>query len=364
MTSIELLICILLVGVSGYMSSSEIALFSLSRFQIRAIRDRAKSTHKKIRKLLADPGGLLITILLANELVNISLSALLTEVVSRSRKLYWTIPTPLPDWALDMFLGTVVTAPILLFLCEVTPKVIGARANQLIASFSARPMNIIYDLFKPIRILIKGFLALLTPAGPQSVQAAHDLETGRGAILKESEFLMMVEEGHKEGAIQETELGLIRNVFNLDDTRVSEVFTPLAQVRTLSAQTSLKAALAGIRGVQYSRIPVVSADRKQVIGIVYSKDLLRAKLEPEKLLNSVSQIMRKPQFISPEARLNLVFRKFKQQKTHLAVVQNEFGISLGIITMSDIFDVLFEDLFEESDNTEAALAEEITLGGA
>ncbi|HAR43020.1 MAG TPA: hypothetical protein DCS07_10395 [Bdellovibrionales bacterium] len=74
--------------------------------------------------------------------------------------------------------------------------------------------------------------------------------------------------------------------------------------------------------------------------------------------------MRKPQFISPEARLNLVFRKFKQQKTHLAVVQNEFGISLGIITMSDIFDVLFEDLFEESDNTEAALAEEITLGGA
>ena len=346
------------------MSSSEIALFSLSRFQIRAIRDRARGAHKRIRKLLGDPGGLLITILLANELVNISLSALLTEVVSRSRKLYWANPPAIPEWALGMILGTLITAPILLFVCEVTPKVVGARANQLIATFSSPLMNIIYDLFKPLRILIKKLLAYLTPAGPQSVQAAHDTETGRGAILKESDFLLMVEEGHKEGAIQENELGLIRNVFNLDDTRVSEVFTPLSQVRCLNSQTTLKAALTGVRGLQYSRIPVVSPDRKQVIGIVYAKDLLRAKLQPEKLSQPVTEILRKPMFVSPDARLNFVFRKFKQQKTHLAIVQNDTGLALGIITMSDIFDALFEDLFEESDRKEALAAEEPTYGGA
>ncbi len=95
---------------------------------------------------------------------------------------------------------------------------------------------------------------------------------------------------------------------------------------------------------KYSRIPVVSTNRRQVVGILYSKDLLRAKLEPKLMDLSVASIMRRPLFVNPAIRLNALFRKFKQQKTHMAVVQGLNGEAIGLVEMSDVLDALFEDL--------------------
>src|SRR5690606_21249484 len=113
--------------------------------------------------------------------------------------------------------------------------------------------------------------------------SGKESESKHDKILKESEFLLMLEEGHREGAIQEGELELIRNVFQLDDTTVREVYTPIYQTQTVSAHTTVKGALQAMRGEKHSRIPVISANRKQVLGILFAKDLLRARMEPELL---------------------------------------------------------------------------------
>src|SRR4051812_38587687 len=114
------------------MSGSEIALFSLSRFQIRELKEHFRPAYRKIKKLLGDPGGLLITILVTNELVNISLSTLIAEAISESwrddrrgglRSLTGWILPGVPDWIAQALIGTLITAPIVLFLCEITPKV-------------------------------------------------------------------------------------------------------------------------------------------------------------------------------------------------------------------------------------------------
>lgn len=133
MPPVEFLICAVLIGVSAFLSSSEIAIFSLSRFQIRSLKDHFRAVHRRIKRLLADPAGLLVTILVVNEAVNIALSALITSNISQNRQRIdglsssWNIAGhTIPGWAVDAVLGTLVTAPIILFLCEVTPKVIAA----------------------------------------------------------------------------------------------------------------------------------------------------------------------------------------------------------------------------------------------
>jgi putative hemolysin len=352
MSPLELIFCLVLVFISGYISSSEIALFSLSRFQLRAIKEHLRpSVYQTVRKLLADPGGMLVTILVLNELVNISLSAIITGSVAsveHADPLLETASTLLPSWAIHSLLGTLITAPIVLFFCEITPKVIGAKANQLIASLTAEPLGMLYTAFKPVRtalgwILLKAF-RLRSGSHPHRSLA----EGANERVVKESDFLLMLEEGHREGSIRENELGLIKKVFELDDTTVMDSLKPLAAVVTIPEQTTVKAALNLIRNQKYSRIPVVNAAKK-VVGILYAKDLLRAKLDPELLPLSISVVMRKPLFVNQQLRLNSLFRKFKRERTHLAVVQSDRGETLGIVTMGDVLDTLFEELLDEED---------------
>jgi putative hemolysin len=340
---IETLICVGLLAVAAFTSAAEVALFSLSRFQLRSLKEKLRTQHRKIKTLLSDPGGLLISVLLVNETVNIALSAIIAEAVAQTELPLPEFLASIPPWAIHTILGILITTPLVLFIGELTPKVVATKANQLIATLAATPMTILYDATKPVRNFLRRYLDFLGRITGSSHTAHHSTREG----LTESEFLMMVEEGHREGAIQENELELIRNVFDLDDTLITEVMTPLHQVQSMAASTTLKGALTALRSQRYSRIPVTSADRRQVVGVVYSKDLLRAKLEPELLNLAVSSIMRKPLLVPPNLRLNALFRRFKQQKTHLAVVQGQSGDAIGIVTMSDVLDALFEDLLEE-----------------
>jgi putative hemolysin len=244
MSALELLICTALVTISATLSASEIALFSLSRFQLRSLKERFRYAHRKIKRLLGDPGGLLITILVINEVVNIALSSIIAETIAKTEKARFLLALPMPSWALNMTLGLLVTTPIVLFLCEITPKVIAARANRLIAPLTATPLTVIYNLFKPIRavlqLIVRRVARWTTSDQGRAVRRENGEESGDSEqkILREADFLLMVEEGHKEGAIQQNELDLIKNVFELDDTTVADVFTPLPQVQALSEKTS------------------------------------------------------------------------------------------------------------------------------
>lgn len=352
MSSFELLICAGLICVSGVMSASEIAIFSLSRFQLRAIKDHLHpSVYRRIKRLLADPGGLLVVILVINEIVNISLSAIIAHMVSRSGFAESSLMAWAPRWGVDALVGTLVTAPVVLFGCEITPKVVGARANQLVAGLTASPLGLIYDLMKPVRVSIIKLVSRMSRfAGTDggSAQLAHGDGVQSAGILKESDFLFMVEEGHREGAIHETELSLIRRVFELDDRTVAEILKPLTDVFTLPAQTTVRSALAAVRAQKYSRIPIMGQYRR-VVGVLYSKDVLHARSEPELLNSAVSSVMRKPIVVSPNLRLNTLFRRLKQQRTHLAVVQDPDGLAIGVVTMDDVLEALFEDLLPEEE---------------
>lgn len=344
MSLVDILILLALVAVSVFLSSSEIALFSLSRFQLRSLKDRYKSVHRAAKKLLHEPGDLLVTILLVNEIVNVSISARVMSMLSKHHSLLAEKLPFIPEWTLDTVLGLVITTPILLMICEITPKVIAARLNIIVTLMFARPMAALFTFLRPVRYLVGGLVRLLTGGSRKGTEK----ERNQQALLKESEFLMMIEEGHKEGAIQESELELIRNVFELDDMTVSRIATPLSRVQTLSRNTTLKGALAAYKLHQFSRIPVVGQNKKRIVGVLYSKDLLRARLDPSLHNDSVETLLRQPVFVSSQLRLNALFRRFKQQKIHMAIVQNDKQEPVGIVTMSDLLEVLIDDLIPDS----------------
>lgn len=352
MSSVDLLICVVLIFVSAFMSASETALFSLSRFQLRSLKENFRPTHRKIKKLLSDPGGLLITVLMMNEVLNIALSTIITGAISQRTSFQIPHFPDCPEWLVETIVGTVVTAPIILIFCEVTPKVIAAKINQVVATLTASPLNLIYEIFKPLRFLLKQVIRIISQPNSHSYQKAHSKNASNDPILKESDFLLMVEEGHKEGAIEESELELIRNVFELDNTRVAEIATPLAQVLTLPVTTTIKGALAAIRGQKYSRIPVMSLNRKEVLGILYAKDLLRATLSNPDTSSTIAPLMRKPYFVYSTMRLNTLFIKFKQRKTHMAIVLDQNQLVSAIVTMSDLLDVIFENILSDEEDDE------------
>jgi len=324
------------------MSASEIALFSLSRFQIRSLKDRFKPTHKQIKRLLADPAGLLMTILISNEVINISITTLIARSTAKMLEGH--------SLGFQILVGSLITAPIILLICEATPKVIAARANRGVAVLAARPMTLIYTAFRPVRALIRSIVTFIfrkTARRTQKRDAMASLESGEeNVLLREQEFLSMVEEGHKQGAIHEDELELIRNVFDMDDRTVEDIQTPIGQVFSIPTTMTLKAAIQVMHEQTYSRIPVTGTGRSQIIGILYAKDLLSMKLNPEHAHLPVVKLMKKTFVVSPDLKVNALFRRMKKNKTHSAIVENPPGRAIGLVTMDDILDAMFEDLFE------------------
>jgi|GEM_PF-397338 len=368
MNTFETIACVALILTSAFISGSEVAIFSLSRFQLRALRDRFKPSWRLIRKLLAQPGGLLTTLLVTNELVNISLSTLIAEAVndgwegaqkgghgffSRLIDARSSFFPGLPEWLFQLIIGALLTTPILLILCEATPKVIAARANLIIALIAAKPLAWLHKVMVPARVILSRILRLvdwiLGSRKSRSEQESHSEEIAHnGQRLKEEDFLSMVEQGHAEGAIQTEELELIRKVFELDDQRVEDIATPLSQIKSLDSRLSVQDALGIMKhGTPFSRLPVYqTGSPNRIIGVLYSKDLLIARLDPDLGRESIQVMMRKPFAVSSQIKLGTLFRRFKQSQTHMAVVENPDGTALGIVTMTDVLEALFDDFLD------------------
>lgn len=330
------------------MSGSEIALFSLSRFQLTHLKERSATALKIIKKLLADPSGVLITILICNEAVNITLSSIMAGVVHRNHLHEYRIFSWLNPVLAETLAGVAVTTPIILLFGEITPKVVAARTNQLIAPLTAKPLFRFYKLCYPFRVALTRVVRWITHS-PKPGSKGDNINS---APLREEEFLIMMEEGQKEGEIHESEIELIRNVFELDDTPVSDIYTPLSRVSTVSASLPIRQAMQNFKKNAYSRIPVVDVikGRKKIAGVAYRKDLMLLS-DGQK---TVRDVMKEPYVVQPTMKLNSVFRRLKQNRIHIAVVESDQGESLGIVTMTDILGALFEDtLHDDGDEAEA-----------
>ncbi len=340
------------------MSAAEIALFSLSKFQLKTLKDKFRGAHRIIKKLLSDPTGVLITTLMLNEVINIVITTLIMGALSSYTTSESVARIPLlnrlPEWTLEIVVGTLVISPIILLFCEITPKVIAARANTIVAPFTAPLLSFLYALVSPVRIAVQIFLRLLMFFVPGKRKRGPLFDSITTEKLKEEDFLIFAEEALKEGNIQSTELELIKNVFDLDDTPVIEITTPLSRVVTVSSTVTVQQSISMVRdltrGRKFSRIPITGKNKQDIVGILHSKDLLIAKFsENEDLKKPITELAWKPFTISQNTRLHSVFRKMRKQRVHMAVVTNEHAQAIGVVTLNDVLEALLAELMSDEE---------------
>jgi CBS domain containing-hemolysin-like protein len=280
----QAVVLIFLLFLSGFFSSSETALFSISKSKAKHIAKKEGRSYQLIMKMKEDPHRLLTTILIGNNVVNLGAAALATSVTIKI----------FPNYAVGIATG-VMTFLILVF-GEVLPKSIATRNNVMIARIAIFPLFWLSILFYPI-IKFLDFIPMLTGKIRKSPSAT------------EEELMTFVDVVEEEGEIKEEERELIYNIFEFDDTSASEIMTPRADMFVIEADESLK--LEDIVKSGFTRIPVIEDSIDNVIGIVYIKDLFMhyATSGPDV---DVRKIMRKPYFAPERKKLDKLLHEFKK----------------------------------------------------
>ncbi|HDI61293.1 MAG TPA: HlyC/CorC family transporter [Desulfobacteraceae bacterium] len=320
----QLLLLLLLLVLSGFFSSAETALFSISRTRARHLAKSGRRSHLLIMRLKEDPHRLLTTILIGNNVVNVGASAMATALAIEA----------FPGYAIGLATG-VMTLLILVF-GEVIPKSLATRHNVAIASFAILPIFWLSMLMWPV-IVFLNFI-------PRLSGKAENQPT-----VTEEELMTFVEVGEEEGHIREEERELISNIFEFDDTAASEIMTPRGDMFVVDANRELD--LQAIIESGFTRIPVIDSDIDHVIGILNIKDLFRHHVTTGGSV-VVRDIMSDPYFVPENMKLNMLLQEFRERKQHIAIVVDEYGGVSGLITMEDALEELVGDITDETDKEE------------
>jgi CBS domain containing-hemolysin-like protein len=322
-------LCLLL---SGFFSSSEAALFSLTSLHLHKMKEERFPFFSYVERLLDAPRRLLITILAGNEAVNITLSAVTTALF------------------ISFFgergglLAIAVATPVLLLFGEAIPKTIGKTYSMRVSSMVSPLMMLVEKVEFPVVWALERLSGyILRPLRKKGGE-------GDNAVMEE-EFRSLVDAGHEEGIIDAGQRDLIHRVFDLADTTVEDIMTPRVDMFCLPVSTSPQALRREIIEQGYSRVPLYGTGPDDIVGILYARDLLGLMAEG-KTPASAEPLLRKPYFVPEERSADQVLRDFQKRSTHVALVVDEYGGISGLVTMEDILEALFGDIYDERDTRE------------
>jgi len=320
----QVVVLLVLLVLSGFFSSAETALFSISKTKARHLSKKKGKTYQLIKRMKDDPHRLLTTILIGNNIVNVAAAAMATALVM----------TIIPNHAVGIATG-IMTLLILVF-GEVLPKSIATRNNVLIATIIIYPIYWLSILLYPAVIFLN-FIPKLTG------------KIKKTPTVTEEELMTFVEVVEEEGEIKEAEKELIHKIFEFDDTNASEIMTPRADMFVIEADEKLH--LDEIVKSGYTRIPVIQGNIDNVIGIINIKDLFLHQLTSGGKID-VRNIMTKPYFVPENKKLDRLLHQFKKRKYHIAIVVDEHGGVSGLITLEDALEEIVGEIRDETDREE------------
>ncbi|MEA2736077.1 MAG: magnesium and cobalt exporter, family, partial [Humisphaera sp.] len=251
-------------------------------------------------------------------------------------------------------LAVVITAVIHLFFSVAIPHAISRHAAEPMIAVSIRFLHGLRLAMLPITKLMHGVDMLVSHAATKS--SPQEQEEIEEAI--ENEILSAVEEGEKEGVVDEEERQMIESVIAFHDTQVGQIMTPRPEIFALEIGATLEQVKATIAESGHSRIPVYQGKIDQIVGILYARDMLKLLGEPADKFNIRDFI--RPAFFVPETKpLRDLLHDFRLQKVHIAIVSDEYGGTAGLVTIEDIFEELVGDISDEHEPAEPAMIQRI-----
>ncbi len=310
--------------MSAFFSATETAFSSMNRIRLKNLAKNGNQRASETLRLAEDFDRLLSTILIGNNIVNITMASLATLLFTRL-------------WGDDaLTVSTVVTTALVLLFGEITPKSMAkempertAMAMTPLLRFFAvilRPLNFLFSLWK------KG-LALV-------------FKTPEEKSVSEEELLTIVAEAEQEGGIDEHESRLIRSAIEFNDLDAVEIMTPRTDMAALPKSASMLDVRNAFAEHGYSRLPIYESNIDQIIGVLHEKDFYEAYTAGATTFDAqVKPIV----FTPPSAKISELLRTLQQNKSHLSVVVDEFGASIGLVTVEDILEELVGEIWDEHD---------------
>lgn len=326
-----LFICFLLL-LSGFFSGSEAALFSLTDLHLHKMQEDKNPFFSYIQRLLRFPRRLLITILVGNESVNITISAIATSIF-----IYLL-------GAEGKWVAIAVTTVTLLIIGEAIPKTFAVNYPMRFSTSVSVPLTLFSKIVRPVVWVLDKISETFVYLFGKTVY-----KTSPG--LTEDEFITLVDVGHEEGALEESERDLIHKVFELADTDVADVMTPRVDMFCLPVTMNIDEMSKQIITARYSRIPIYGDDRDDILGILHARHVLEEISQGRKTEN-VRKLLKKPFYVPMERSTESVLRDFQLRKTQMAIVVDEYGGIEGLVTLNDIMESLVGDIYDEYDERE------------
>lgn len=315
---------IVLIVLSAYFSATETAFSSLNRIRLKNLTDNGNKRAKLAYKLVDNYDELISSVLVGNNIVNISASSLATVLFIKA--FGDNGPT----------VSTIAMTIIVLIFGEVTPKSIAKESPEAFAMFSAPIINVLIYVFKPINVCLVGIKKLVK----KFVKVSND------RTISESELLTIVEEAEHDGGINENESELIHNVIEFDDLEAIDIMTPRVDVEAVDKTSTVQEVADLFTETGFSRLPVYEETIDSIVGIINEKDFHNLVLRDG---NAVKQIIKPVEFIPPSMKISALLKLLQQNKSHLAVIVDEFGGTEGIVTLEDIIEELVGEIWDEHD---------------
>lgn len=325
----QIISIVVLLFFSAFFSASETAFTSLSFLQVRTLETEKKRTSRLAASLAKNPDLLLTTILIGNNIVNLTASALTT-----------TFAISLWGNKAIGFATGILTLLILIF-GEITPKHLAITYNTEMAKFAAYPIRGLTFVLYPVVKIVRWLSSRITRIFGQKKGGALSLES----------FMHVVDVAEDEGIVDQYESSLVQRVLHFSEAPVKSIMTHRTEVFSLPDTISLKEAFPPIVASGYSRIPIYQETPENIVGILLVRDALAAEVEG-KQDEPVSQFIHTPIFVPETRKLDDMLFQFQQEKLQIAVVLDEYGGLSGIVSMEDIVEQLFGEIYDEHETGE------------
>lgn len=315
---------VLLVILSAFFSATETAFTSLNRIRLKSRAESGLRPAQRALALAEDYDTLLSTILVGNNLVNISASTVGTLLFTRLYPNYGAI------------LSTAVLTVVLLIFGEVSPKSLAKENPESFAMFSAPVLGILMVLLRPVNFLFSQWKKLLT----------HIFRKTDDSGITEEELITMVDQAATEGGLDQDESRLIRSAIEFADLEVEEILTPRVDIVAVEDTDSMDEVASVFAEHGYSRLPVYHEDIDNIIGVIHEKDFYAARYRG---LTDVSSITSNVLYTTASTKISELMRILQKVKAHMVIVVDEYGGTEGLVTLEDIVEELVGEIWDEHD---------------
>lgn len=326
----SIIIFIVCVGFSAFFSSSETAYTSVSRIRLKHASEDGDRQAQKALNLQQNFESLLSTILIGNNLVNIAASSIATLFFINLFPTYGAT------------IATVATTVILLLFGEITPKLIAKVYSEPVAKKVATPINLLMKIFTPFVWIFSQWQKFIRRIIPLT----------NNELISEEELLSIVDEARMGGSIEKEEHKLVKAAIEFDDMDISAILTPRVDVIGFDINDTDAEIQNLFVSSPFTRMVVYEEDVDNVVGTLHVKDFFRyldAKENNSDKYNSIHDLLTKPLLVPPTIYLSDLLTSMQEAFTHIAVVVDEFGGMIGIVTMEDVLEELVGEIWDESD---------------